>query len=152
MCLHVACGSGFSFSSFVCSLNCMMVFSSHDSPWDLTSPSDLIRSKYFPSFDRNLQVLQWHLQAIFESHLGSTYWAFPYKQLTIKRPLWEMLIAHAWDMSHPSDLCFTQQVCMLGMPVHDETSVLGALSYHLILSSLWGQDMWNLFSCLACLL
>ena len=109
VCLHVACSSGFSFSSFVCGLNCMVVFSSHDSSWDLTSPSDPIGSNSFPSFDRNFHVLQWHLQAVFEMHLGSTYWAFPHKQFTIRQPLWEMIIAHAWDMSCPSDLHFTQQ-------------------------------------------
>ena len=109
VCLHIACGSGFSFSSFACSLNSMTVFSSHDSPWDLTLPSHLIKRKSFPNFNRNFQVLQWHLQAIFELHLGSTYWVFPYKQFTIKQPLWEMLTAHAQDMSHPSDLHFTQK-------------------------------------------
>ena len=128
------------FFEFIC-----MWFQLHDS---FHQPQLLLRSDLtiwldqkqdFPSFNKNFQVFQWHLQAIFELHVGSTYWVFPYKQFTIQQPLWEMLIAHPAHLTSP----LLSKVCMLGIPMHDKTSMLGIFSCHLILSSLQRHDMWN---------
>ena len=54
------------------------------------------------------------------------------------QPIWLRLYSARW--------------CMLGIPVHDKTSKLVNMSCHLILSNMQRHDMWNLFSCLACLL